>query len=289
MMGRGKRMDISLAKRIQEAFPKLSKKHRMLAEHLSKNYDRAVFQTARELAGEIGVSEATVIRFAAALGYDGYPNMQSSLVDLVRNRISTVDRLQYSLRSSQEDIMRAVMNRDILNIQRTMDEISSEDFNAVVKKILAARQIYILALRSTVSVGFFLNFYLHILLKNSRLLDGSGTFFEDLIGIGPNDLVIGLSFARYTRQTVEGLKLAKEKGASTVCITDTDTSPLVPFSDIVFTTRSDSASFIDSFTAPLSLVNALIIAIGKKQPREMTKALSQLEPVWEKYQVYYKE
>jgi len=282
-------MDVSLPKRIQEAFPKLSKKHRMLAEHLSKNYDRAVFQTAREIAGEIGVSEATVIRFATALGYEGYPDMQSSLVDLLRNRISTVDRLQHSLRSTKEDILSSVMNRDILNIRRTIDEISGEDFHAAVEKILAARHIYILALRSTVSVGFFLNFYLHTLLKNSRLLDGAGTFFEDLIGVGPDDLVIGMSFARYTRQTVEGLKLAKEKGAATICITDADTSPLVPFSDIVFTARSDSASFIDSFTAPLSLVNAILIAIGNKRPQKMTQALRDLEPVWEKYQVYYKE
>lgn len=282
-------MDKPFSKRVQVLFHKLSKKHRMIAEHITKNYDRAVFQTARELASELSVSEATVVRLATALGYAGYPEMQGSLVDLVRNRISTVDRLQYSLRASREDLVRAVMSRDILNIRRTVDEIVVEDFNAAIEKILSARRIFILALRSTVSVGFFLNFYLHTLLKNSRLLDGSGTFFEDLIGVDSNDLVIGMSFARYTRQTVEGLKLAKDRNAMTLCITDTDTSPLVPYSDLVFTACCDSASFIDSFAAPLSLVNALIIAIGKRKPLEMTEALSQLEPVWAKYQVYYKD
>lgn len=277
-----------LSKRIQENYPAMSKSQKRIAEYILQHYDKAVFLTAQKLGRTLDVSESTVIRFANLLGYDGFPQLQRALQDMVRNKITTVDRLQLSLKDKQPDILRRVFTMDSENIHRTLEELDPKVFAAAVGKILAARHIYIISLRSAAAPGHFLCFYLQLLLKNCRMVT-TNTFLEELAGAGPEDLVIGMSFARYTRQTVESLQFAREKGAATLSITDTLTSPLAQISDTVLLAHSETSSFIDSFVAPLSLVNALIIAVGTSDPDRTAQSLAEFEEAWNNFKVYYSE
>ena len=277
-----------LARLIQENYPAMSKSQKKIAEYILQHYDKAVFLTAHKLGKTLSVSESTVIRFAGLLGYDGYPELLKALQDMVRNKITTVERLQLSLKDKQPDILRRVFTTDADNIRRTLEELDTRSFNAAVEKILAARRIYIIGLRSAAAPGTFLHYYLQILLKNCSLI-GLATFTEELAGAGPGDLVIGLSFARYARQAVEGIKLAREKGAATLAITDALTSPIAACSDITLLTRTENASFIDSFVAPLSLVNAIIIAVGTRDPERTANTLAEFEEVCRRFKVYYDE
>lgn len=277
-----------LAKRIQENYPDMSKSQKKIAEYILQHYDKAVFLTAQKLGRTLDVSESTVIRFANLLGYDGFPQLQRALQDMVRNKITTVERLQLSLKDKEPDIARRVFTMDSDNMRRTLEELDTKAFAAAVEKILAARRIYIISLRSTMAPGHFLCFYLQLLLKNCRMIN-LNSFLEELAEAGPDDLVIGMSFARYTRQTVEGLQFARERGAATVCITDTLTSPLAALCDTVLLAHSETASFIDSFVAPLSLVNALIIAVGTRDPERTSRTLAEFEETWNNFRIYYDE
>lgn len=280
----------SLAKRIQTNYQQMTPKHRRIAEYLSEHYDKAVFQTARQLAAELGgVSEATVIRFALSLGYGGYPEMVKALSEMVKTRITTVDRLSASLQTRQDNPLLAVMQRDIANIKRTAEELEPDNFQAAVDSIDNAKRIYVLGFRSAVALASFLHFYLQILLKNCLLVQSADTMFDELVDVGPGDLVVGISFARYTRQTVEGLSFAKERGAAAMSITDSHTSPLAAYSDTVLLAQRDMSSFIDSFVAPLSLINALILAVGEKHPNKTKRVLTELEELWTRHKVYYEE
>jgi len=283
-------MTISLAKRIQGNYRQMTPKQRRIAEYLSEHYDKAVFQTAKQLAAELGgVSEATIIRFALSLGYSGYPEMVKALSEMVRTRITTVDRLNVSLQSRKENPLQDVMQRDIANIKRTVEELDLAIFQEAVTNIAAAKRIYVLGFRSAVALSSFLHFYLQILLKNCTLVHNADTMFDELVNVGSADLVIGISFARYTRQTVEGMGFAKERGASTMSITDSHTSPLAVHSDTVLLAQRDMSSFIDSFVAPLSLINALILAVGQKHPKQTKQTLTELEELWTRHKVYYEE
>ncbi len=283
-------MELSLAKRIQGGYRQMTPKHRRIAEYLTEHYDDAVFQTAKQLAAQLGgVSEATVIRFALSLGYSGYPEMVKALSEMVRNRITTVDRLNVSLQSGRENPLQDVMQRDIANIKRTVEELDPAIFQEAVTTITTARRVFVLGFRSAVALSSFLHFYLQILLKNCFLVHNADTMFDELANVGPGDLVIAISFARYTRQTVEGLSFAKERGASTMSITDSHTSPLAVDSDTVLLAQRDMSSFIDSFVAPLSLINALIVAAGQKHPKRTQQTLTELEALWTRHKVYYEE
>jgi len=278
-----------LAKKIQEHFFEMSPKHKKIAEYISNNYDTAVFLTAKQLSREVGVSEATVVRFAVALGYEGYPQLVKAMSEMVRNRITTVERLAFSLKTPQGSILKDVMEHDIANIRLTLEELDLASYLEAVKMITQAKNIYIVALRSAASLGIFLSFYLQILLKNCRLINRMDTMFEDLSNVGPSDLVIGISFRRYTRQTVEGLSFAKEKSANTLAITDDNTSALVKHSDVVLLAKRDMSTFIDSFVAPLSLINALIVSVGMERPKQTRQTLAELEAIWRKNHIYYDE
>lgn len=275
--------------RVQENSPNFSAKQKLIAEYLLIKYDKAAFMTAAKLGAAIGVSESTVVRFAYALGYEGFPHMQKALQDIVKKRLTTVDRLQMAVHDKQEQVLDKVLRNDITNIRLTLEEISREDFTEAVSMILAAKNVYIISLRSATALGLFLNFYLHLLLKNCRIISGAGTLFEQLTAVETGDLVIGISFPRYSRQTVEGLKYAQEKGATTLAITDSVISPLAKFSKVVLVAHSDMTSFIDSFVAPLSVINALIIAVGTKESHRTEEALRQLEIIWKTFNIYYTE
>lgn len=278
-----------LGKKIQEHFFEMSPKQKKIAEYISNNYDKAVFQTAKQLSREVGVSEATVVRFAVALGYDGYPQLIKAMSEMVRDRITTVERLDFSLKTPQGSILKDVMEHDIANIKLTLEELDLAGFLETVKSMTRARHIYIVALRSATSLGTFLYFYLQILLKNCRLINRSDFLIEELANVGPDDLVVGISFRRYTRQTVEGMCYCREKGARTVAITDDHTSALVKHCDTVLLAKRDMSTFIDSFVAPLSLINALIVAVGTERPKQTRQTLAELEALWQRQNIYHKE
>lgn len=280
---------MSFIKRIQEKFHEMSPKNKKLAEYLSTNYDKVVFQTAKSLAEDVHVSEATVTRFATTLGYKGYPDMVRAMSEIVKTRITTVDRLQLSIKSSQGYQQKDVMNRDMVNIRRTLEELEINSFQEAVQQITSARKIHVVSFRSAASLGSFLQYYLQILFKNCTLISNSTNLVDELVDVGPEDLVIGISFARYTKLTVEGLQLAKERGAQTLVITDTSTSPLVRHGDTVLMAHRDMAYFIDSLVAPLSLINALIVAVSAQNPDQTKQRLAELEALWQQHNVYYQE
>lgn len=277
---------VSFIKRIQEKFHEMSPKHKKMAGYLSDNYDKVVFQTAKALAEDVGVSEATVIRFATHIGYKGYPDMVKAMSEMVRNRITTVDRLQLSLKSAQGHPVKDVMSRDTLNIRRTMEELDMASFNEAVTRIANARKIFVVSFRSAASLGSFLQYYLQILLRNCTLVSSTVSIVDDLADVTAQDVVIGISFARYTKLTVEGMQFARGRGAHTVAITDTHTSPLVRYGDTVLLAHRDMAYFIDSLAAPLSLINALIVAVSTENPESTKQRLAELEALWQQYQVY---
>jgi DNA-binding MurR/RpiR family transcriptional regulator len=266
----------------------MSSNQRRLAEYLLQNYDRAAFFTALELGKTLDISESTVIRFANFLGYSGFPDLSKDIQNMVQNRITTVDRLKLSLNNPRQNILNYVLTTDMNNIEKTMEDISKEDFTKAVAAISKAKKIYIISMRSGAAVGRYLYYYLNLLLKNCYFLSGDGLIFEELINAGPEDLVIGISISRYTRQTVEGLKLVREKGVQTLAITDSHTSPLARYGQYVLVAHCTMTSFIDSFVAPLSLVNALITAVGSQNERS-EEVLAQLEDVWEEFNTFYKD
>ena len=271
--------------RLQKNFPRFTKSQRNIADYLLAHPDRVAFLTASRLARELGISESTVVRFAVALGYSGYPEMQKDVQEIIRNKLSTAERMKLSV--GDKNILTKIIRTDIQNLQLTLEEISQEDFSRAVEAIHQARRIYVAGLRSAAALAHFLGFYLDLVLKNKTVIKDIEVMFEDLITIGTEDLVIGISFHRYTWRVVEFLSCARERGAQVIALTDSVLSPLAQSADITLLTRCDINSFIDSFVAPLSVINALITAVSEKDRESVLNTLSEMEILWKKLGVYY--
>ncbi len=279
-----------LDSRIKNNFKNFSESQILIAEYLLHHSDKAAFFTAANLGKVVGVSESTVVRFANFLGYDGYPALQRDLQNRIKNKLTTVNRLKKSIKSVNggENILYEVLRNDMENINKTMNNVSLESFNRFVEEMLKANSIYIVGLRTAASLAYFMGFTLHLLLKNvTTITFGVSDLFERLININKKDLLIGISFPRYTLQTVEIMEYVKKKGAKTAAITDSVISPLAQLADISIFANSNLNSFIDSFTAPLSLVNALVTAVGVKKKGKTLDSLAELEEIWKKYNVFY--
>jgi DNA-binding MurR/RpiR family transcriptional regulator len=271
--------------------PKLSKGQKQIARYIVEHYDKAAFMTAARLGQAVGVSESTVVRFASELGYDGYPQLQRSLQELIRNRLTTVQRMELTgTQIGDADILNRVLTMDIDKIRRTLEEVSREEFSATVDSLLTARTIYILGIRSSASLASFLAFYFNHVFDNVRLVTSASTsdVFEQLLNLGKGDVFIGISFPRYSKRTLAAMNFAQERQATTVAITDSSLSPIAELANLHLYARSEMASFVDSLVAPLSLLNALIIAVGIKRREETSRAYSELERIWERYEVYTK-
>jgi len=278
-----------LKQKITAQFHNLSAAQKNLAEYLLENYDKAAFLTASRLGALVGVSESTVIRFATSIGYQGYPEMQEAMQEMVRNKLNTVSRLRKSAEFSRENsAVREILQTDMENLRKTLQEISVEAFEAAVEEIIKADTIYVLGLRSAHCAAVFLGFYLEMIEKKVRIVPWSvSSIMEQLSGVREKDLVVAISFPRYTRQTIEGAAYAKKAGARILAITDSIVSPLAQWADLTLTAESDLGSFIESFTAPLSVINALITAVGRKQKTKTISVLEQLEKLWEQYDIFY--
>lgn len=275
--------------RINEQFPKMSKGHKALAKYVISNSDAAAFCTAAKMGKETGISESTVVRFATSLGYEGYPEFQSALEDVVRGRLSKVGQMgaRYG-KSSQSEIITSVLSSDIEKISDTLDMVDPDIFEAAVNTIINAENIYVIGIRSCAPLAGFLSFYLNIMFKNVHLVQTTSIseIFEQMIRIGEKDCVIGISFPRYSMRTLKAMEFANKRNAKVITITDSVHSPMNLYSSCNLVSRSDQVSIVDSLVAPLSLINALVVALCMKKQDDVIEDLEMLEEVWADYQVY---
>ena len=274
---------------IKTNFSGFSKGQKRIASYILENYDKAAFMTASKLGKIAQVSESTVVRFASALGYDGYPDMQKALQDVIRSRLTSVQRIQVSNdRLSGTDLVTSVLQTDMEKIRMAIEEISREDFDIAVDELMQAKHIYILGVRSSSFLAGYLHFYFHLIFENVTLVtnNSAGDILEKILRIGPGDVIVGISFPRYSQSTVKGIQFAKDRGAKLIAITDGPSSPLAPLADAMLKARSDMISFVDSLVAPFSLLNALIVAAGQRKNADISQIFGSLENIWEEYGVF---
>jgi len=266
----------------------MSKAQVKIANYILDHRHSVPFLTGSKLAKQTDVSEATVVRFATFLGYKGYNQFQQALVESVEKQLNTAERLQMSreMYNETERTIYDIFNDDIANITSTMENLNIDDFQEAAKHILEAEKIYVVANRSAVSLGVFLHYYLDIIFGNTEIIHSTATGIDQMYNVTERDVVIGLSFARYTRNTIEIAAFAKERNATILAITDHDTSPITEYADIALFASSNMPSFLDSFTAPLSLINTLITYIGNHKHEEINDRLENLEKLWDRYQVF---
>lgn len=283
----GKTNDLS--NRINDAYGRLSKGQKLLATYITDNYDKAVFLTATKLGEVVGVSESTVVRFAMHLGYKGYPEFQSALEELVRNKLNSIQRMEVTYgRISQSKILESVLKSDADKIQATLEKIDENAFQLAVDTILSAKHIYIIGIRSCAPLAGFLSFYFTLMFDNVHLLQTSSSseIFEQMVRIGKEDVIIGISFPRYSMRTLKAMEFANNRSAKVITLTDSVHSPMNLYSSCNLIAESDMASIVDSLVAPLSVINALIVALCMRKQGEVAKTLEMLEDIWDEYQVY---
>ena len=276
---------------IHENMSNFSKGQKRIASYILESYDKAAFMTASRLGKTVDVSESTVVRFATELGYDGYPSMQRSLQKMIRNRLTSVQRIEVSYdRIGNEDVLSSVLQSDIEKIRLTMEEMDHDSFQRAVEAIVQAKKIYIIGVRSSAAIATFLHFYFNLIFENVVMVTANtaSEVFEQLVRVNSEDVVIGISFPRYSSRTVQAMRYARDQGATTISITDSEISPLAPISTFTLKARSDMVSFVDSLVAPLSLVNALLVAVSRKKGVELAQTFQKLEQIWDAYGVYEK-
>ena len=274
---------------IQNSMPTFSKGQRLIARFILESYDKAAFMTASKLGKTVNVSESTVVRFAAELGYDGYPSMQKALQEMIRNKLTSIQRIEVANdRIGNQDILSMVMQSDIEKIRMTLEETDRASFRQAVDAILSAHRIYILGVRSAAALADFLGFYFNLIFDNIVLVHttSASEIFEQLLRVGPEDVVIGISFPRYSSRTVKAMRFAQDRGANVIALTDSEASPLAEAATETLLAKSDMASFVDSLVAPLSLVNALIVAVGRRRNEDVEQIFADLEQIWSEYGVY---
>ena len=284
-------MNENVLQTIRSGMDGFSKGQKRIAAFILDNYDRAAFMTAARLGETASVSESTVVRFAAQLGYDGYPEMQKALQELIRGKLTSIQRIQVSRdQMSGADILGSVMQRDMNSIHTAIEQLDRAAFDRVVDRLLTASHIYLMGVRSSAFLAGYLNFYLHLMFKNVTLVQNAaaGEIFEQLSQIGPGDVLVGISFPRYSQMAIHAVEYARDRGADVVAITDSQMSPLYRMATVSLLVRSDMISFVDSMAAPLSLLNALIVAVGRQKNEEVSGTFSQLENVWSKYNIFGK-
>ncbi|MEG1869784.1 MAG: MurR/RpiR family transcriptional regulator [Oscillospiraceae bacterium] len=284
-------MNQNLLADIQRQMDTFSKGQKLIANYIIDHYEKAAYMTASKLGITVGVSESTVVRFASELGYEGYPQLQKALQELIRNRLTSVQRMEIAEEKMQSsDILKKVLNMDSDRIKRTLEEISPEEFEKAINTINAARKIYIIGIRSSASLASFMSFYFNHIFDNSCQVNTSSSseMYEQIFRIDSSDVLITLSFPRYSKQTVKAAHCAISKGAKVIAITDSNESPIAKLADITLLARSDMASFVDSLVAPLSLINALIVALGMTRHDIISASYAELEKIWEEYHVYEK-
>lgn len=282
-------MEKDLLTILSEGSRKFSKGQRIIAKYILNNYDKAAFMTAGRLGKIVGVSESTVVRFASELGYDGYPSMRKALQEMIRNRLTSVQRIEVAKDMIDDtDIVRSVINGDIQNLQATLEVLEEKSFNACIDAIIEAKNIYIVGMRTSTSLATLLGLYLNLLRNNVNVIHdvGASEIYEQIIRIGEGDLFIGISFPRYSSHTVDAMQFAKKMGAKSIAITDSAASPFEGIADLSLHAKSDMVSFLDSLVAPMSLINAIIVAVGIRNKENVSQTFERLERIWQEHDVY---
>lgn len=285
-------MAINILDKVRDGMSGFSKGQKRIAEYLVSHYETAAYMTAAALGKQAGVSESTVVRFAADLGFSGYPEMQRALRDAVRTRLTSVQRVDVSNSLiGGSSVLDAVLSEDASRIRDTLESIDREAFAKAVDLIVGSRGLYIIGVRSSSSIADFLNYNLRMIFDNVRLVrtTSGSELFEQLLSAGPGDVFIAISFPRYSSRIINAVEYAKRAGADVISITDGPQSPLAPFTDQLLSARSGMVSFADSLAAPLSIVNALLAAIAKKCPELVRSRLEKLERIWDEFDVYTKK
>ena len=278
-----------LINRVNEKYGSLSKGQKLLATYITDNYDKAVFLTAAKLGKVVGVSESTVVRFATQLGYKGYPEFQKALEELVRNKLNSIQRMEVTYgRISQSELLEAVLHSDCEKIKSTLENLNQDAFDLAVDTIISARKIYIIGIRSCAPLASFLAFYLKLIFDDVILLQTNSIneLIEQTLRINEQDVIIGISFPRYSMRTLKTLEFANNRNAKVITLTDSVHSPMNLYSSCNLIAKSDMASIVDSLVAPLSVINALIVALCMKKQSEVVGTLESLEKIWDEYQVY---
>ncbi len=281
--------DVDVITRINECFPKMSKGKKNIANYICDHYEQAVFMTAAELGKIVGISESTVVRFAMSLGYEGYPDFQKSLAGWVSDKFGSVDKVGRRFgKSTEGEILNSILKSDISNIEHTINNIDVAAFKTAVDIILKARCVYIVGIRSCGPLADFLHFYLNMIRGNNVLIKSTNVseMFEQMIRIGDRDCIIGISFPRYSMRTLKCMEFANDRNAKVITITDSVHSPLNLYSSCNILAKSEMASIVDSLVAPLSVINALVVALIMRKPNEVKADLKMLEETWNNYQVY---
>ena len=277
---------------LKEKETTFSKGQKRIARYITESYDKAAFMTANKLGKTVGVSESTVVRFAVDLGFDGYPSMQKAMQEMVLNRLTSVQRIEVANnRIGDQDVVSMVLNSDMEKLRHTGEVLDREEFKEAVNTILKAKRVYILGVRSVEPLANFLGYYLNYMFNNVHVVSGfsAAEMFEKIVGVNSEDVVIAFSFPRYSSTTIKGAQYCRSTGATVIGITDSRLSPLGQNSDHVLVAKSDMVSLVDSLVAPLSVVNALIVAIAAKKEKELSQTFAALERIWDEYEVYEKQ
>ena len=277
-----------LISNIQSQYTRLSKGQKLIAQYILNNYDKVAFMTACKLGETVGVSESTVVRFANALGYSGYPKLQAALQELIKNKLTTVQRVEMAHDYSDDfAILNKVLKSDIDNIRSTLEEIDERAFKEASNKLLRARKIYILGMRSSFVVAQYLGFYLDIILDNVHIIRmDMGDAFEQIVRINEEDVIVAISFPRYSKKSYQIVNYAKEKGAHVISLTDSLFAPVASLADNTLLVKSNMASFVDSLVPALSISNALAISVGMKEKEDIKQHFDDLGQIWKRYSVY---
>lgn len=285
-------MNTDILALFQERQGEFSKGQRRIAQYITESYDKAAFMTANKLGKTVGVSESTVVRFAVELGFDGYPSMQKAMQEMVLNRLTSVQRIEVaSGRIANQDVVSMVLQSDIEKLRHTAETVDREEFQAAVNAILNAKRVYIIGVRSAAPLASFLGYYLNYMFHNVHTVTASGTgeMFEQIVGVNREDAVIALSFPRYSAAALKAAQYCRTTGANVIAITDKRESPLAEEADHVICAKSDMVSLVDSLVAPLSVINALIVAVASKREKELRQTFDTLERIWDQYHVYEKQ
>ncbi len=280
-----------LISKIERALPEMSKGQKAIATFILSNYERAAYMTAARIGEDAGVSESTVVRFAMELGFDGYPHFQKILQEELKVRLTSVQRMKASMKlADRDDVLGAVLLSDLDKLKQTYEKIDRNSFNLAVDLILGANKIYILGVRSAAPLAAFLGFYFNLIFDNVRLVHTTSVseMFEQILSVKSGDVVIGISFPRYSKRTIKAMDYSRKTGATVIAITDKAGTPVANSADVCLMAPSDMMSFVDSLVAPLSVINALIAAIGFKRQEVVTQTLEKLERIWDEYDVYDK-
>ena len=285
-------MNQDFFKLLKEKTPGFSKGQRRIAQYILESYDKAAFMTASKLGKTVGVSESTVVRFAMELGFDGYPTMQKAMQEMVVNRLTSVQRIEVTNdRIGDQDVVSAVLQSDMELLRKTSERLDRNEFRTAVDTLLKARRIYVLGVRSTAALENFFGYYMNFMFSDVHVVTASGAheMFEKIVSVGPEDAVVAFSFPRYSTTLAKGVRYCRNTGATVIGLTDSRMSPLGQNCDHVLLAKSDMLSLVDSLAAPLSVTNALLVALAAEREQELARNFGNLENIWEEYNVYEKQ